>query len=171
MRYLLDTNLCIYTMRHQPPAVREHFARFPRTTSPYPASSWQSSTTVYVRADSRNGMRRCWRIFSPSVGCARLAEPGSSVVRGASCPARTEGSDNRWQRLVDRCARPFPRSDPGNQQHRRAWARGKSQARELDRRLNPSLPDPRGSRALLHSIQMVFTLTSSRMPWHASSRP
>ena len=26
-RYLLDTNLCIYIARHNPPAVRERFAR------------------------------------------------------------------------------------------------------------------------------------------------
>jgi tRNA(fMet)-specific endonuclease VapC len=27
VRYLLDTNICIYIARHNPPAVREHFAR------------------------------------------------------------------------------------------------------------------------------------------------
>lgn len=26
-RYLLDTNICIYIAKHNPPAVREHFAR------------------------------------------------------------------------------------------------------------------------------------------------
>ena len=28
VRYLLDTNICIYIARHNPPAVREHFARY-----------------------------------------------------------------------------------------------------------------------------------------------
>jgi tRNA(fMet)-specific endonuclease VapC len=27
VRYLLDTNICIYIAKHQPPQVREHFAR------------------------------------------------------------------------------------------------------------------------------------------------
>ena len=27
VRYLLDTNICIYIAKHNPPAVREHFAR------------------------------------------------------------------------------------------------------------------------------------------------
>ena len=29
MRYLLDTNICIYIAKHNPPAVRERFARHP----------------------------------------------------------------------------------------------------------------------------------------------
>ena len=28
VRYLLDTNICIYIAKHNPPAVREHFARY-----------------------------------------------------------------------------------------------------------------------------------------------
>lgn len=34
VRYLLDTNTCIYIAKHNPPAVRESFARPPPATWP-----------------------------------------------------------------------------------------------------------------------------------------
>ena len=50
MRYLLDTNICIYLMRHQPPEVA---ARFWQT----PAGDVAISAVTY--AELRHGVERC----------------------------------------------------------------------------------------------------------------
>jgi len=53
VRYLLDTNICIYIAKHNPPVVREHFARHAANELRCRSSRWANCASALRRASRR----------------------------------------------------------------------------------------------------------------------
>ena len=101
-RYLLDTNLCIYIARHNPPAVRERFARH---------GSRELAMSVITLGELRFGAEKSQSRERSLAGIARLR-----TLRANSRRPEQAGATRRQQRPVARCPRPRRRLDSGDRQ-------------------------------------------------------
>ena len=97
MRYLLDTNICIYLMNHRPPGVVERFQRL---------SYGDVVVSVVTLAELRHGIERCAELkpvaeqalsrlleHIPAVPFDQAAAVSYGVIAAAVCDRRRDALD------------------------------------------------------------------------------
>ena len=100
VRYLLDTNICIYIAKHNPPAVRERFARHPANELAMSVITYGELQYGAQKSQAKMQARRVVKSLTTAIAIAEL-EPVVGEHYGAiraelETQGRIIGNNDLW---------------------------------------------------------------------------